>query len=298
MLVRDAGIIVRGYGVSILVAGFTIVALGTSLPELVVGVFAGMAGEGELVIGNILGSNMANFGLVLGLSALIRPIGIPGKDGRVELFGLIFSSAFLWLVAADGMLSRYDGMALLALGIAFIAVSLWNGGAKVTAIDKISAKVTRPGRREKALAAFGALSGAALLAVGANLVVRNAAEIALGLGVSEFFIGLTLVAVGTSLPEIVTSAVASVRKTDALAIGNVIGSNVLNILFVLGLTLVAAPVSVSQSVIWRDLPILLVVTVAVVAVLRVRGRLERAHGLVLMIGYFAYLVIFAMYRAG
>lgn len=297
LLVGESQVLVRGYKVSLLAVGSTIVALGTSLPELVVGVVAGLSHQSDLVIGNVIGSDMANFGLVLGLAATMRPIGLGRKRGRVELYGLVLSSALLWLLSADGSLSRGDGVLLVALGLLFIWLSVRVGRAETTIVarveERVGEAVSRPGRKERVLAVLGIAAGVALLAAGAEIVVSNATIVASHLGLSELFVGLTLVAVGTSLPEIVTSVTASWRRSEGIAIGNMLGSNVLNILIVLGITVTVAPTAVSAEALRYHMPILLLAAAAVTALLRTRPRLGKIAGAALIGGYLAYLAISA-----
>lgn len=288
LLIDGATSLARSFGVPVVVIGFTIVALGTSTPELIVGIIAGTQGKSELVLGNILGSNMANIGLVLGIGALFYPAGLPVKNGRIETFSLIFALAVLYMLARDGALNRLDGAVLTVLGIGFMV--LMSKAHRPTPPERVVDAVTsiKP-RRERLLSAVAVAAGIALLFVGARMVVTNAVILARLFGISELLIGLTVVAIGTSLPEIVTSAIAVAKKSPDLTVGNALGSNILNVFLVLGITVLITPISADRTL-WRfDLPILLVTTIATIALMK-RGKLTKLHGALFLGVYAAYIV--------
>ncbi|MBI2099296.1 calcium/sodium antiporter [Candidatus Uhrbacteria bacterium] len=289
LLMANATAFARNLGIPVIAIGFTIVAFGTSLPELIVGIFAGIAGKSDIVLGNILGSNMANIGIVLGLAALINPINLPSKNNKFELLSFILSGGILYLLARDGALARLDGIILTALGIAFTIIAIKFHGEGKKFQETMERAVTIRHRREMVLNILAILAGAALLFVGARMLVVNAVSLARMFRVSEILIGLTFVAIGTSLPEIVTAVIASANKSNDLAIGNVLGSNILNILMVLGLTLIISPVVVSPALWQYDLPILLFTTVIIAWLLRRGRRIGRINGILLLIGYFVYI---------
>lgn len=288
MLIAGSTSLARSFGVPVVVIGFTIVALGTSTPELIVGIVAGAQGKSELVLGNILGSNMANIGLVLGIGALFYPSGLPVKNGRLETFSLIFALAILYALARDGALGRLDGAILTTLGIAFMI--LMSKAHRPTRPERVMDAVgaIKP-RRERLLSAIAVAAGIALLYVGARMVVTNAVTLARLFGISELLIGLTVVAIGTSLPEIVTSAIAVAKRSPDLTVGNALGSNILNVFIVLGVTVLITPITADRTL-WRyDLPILLVTTIATVALMK-KGKLTKIHGVLFFGVYAAYLV--------
>lgn len=287
LLIDGATSLARSIGVPVVVIGFTIVALGTSTPELIVGIVAGMQGKSELVLGNILGSNMANIGLVLGIAALLYPSGLPVRNGRLETFSLIFALAMLYALARDGTLSRFDGALLLAFGIVFIM--LMSIADRPTVTERVvEAAIEKKFRRERLLQGLAVAAGIALLYVGARMVVTNATALARLFRISELLIGLSIVAVGTSLPEIITSVVAVRKRAAELTVGNALGSNILNVFIVLGMTVAIAPIAVDRSL-WRyDLPILLVTTLTTIALMK-RGALARIHGAFFIGAYVAYM---------
>lgn len=294
LLIDGATSLARSIGIPVVVIGFTIVALGTSTPELIVGIVAGVQGKSELVLGNILGSNMANIGLVLGIGALLYPLGLPVRNGRLETFTLVFALAVLYALARDGALSRFDGVLLLALGIAFMI--LLARAHRPTVKERVmDAAGAMKFRRERILQFVAVAAGIALLYVGARMVVTNAITLARLFHISELLIGLSVVAIGTSLPEIVTSAIAARKKSADLTVGNALGSNILNVFLVLGLTVIITPIAVDASL-WRyDLPILLVTTLTTVAIMK-RGKLTRIHGALFLGAYAAYLAFSFLVR--
>jgi cation:H+ antiporter len=295
LLIDGAAAMARSFGVPLAVIGFTVIAVGTSAPELIVGITAGLQGRSDLVLGNILGSNMVNFGLVLGIGTFLFRSGLPAQNGRLETFALIFALAALYALARDGVLSRVDGGILFALGAVFMWLMV-RYHRQTTAGRVIDAGIAVRFRRERILQAVAVAAGVALLYVGARMVVTNAIVLARLFSISELLIGISVVAIGTSLPEIVTTAVASVRNTPDLTVSNALGSNILNIFVVLGLTVLIAPVAVDVSL-WRyDLPVLLVTTLAAIALMK-RGKLTRFHGVLFFTMYVAY-VAFSFFVRG
>lgn len=288
----------RYWHVPVILIALTIVALGTSLPELVVGIVAGLDGNNDIVLGNVLGSNMANIGLVLGISAIIFPIQLrSAKDSRFEFFGLLLSVAVVYATALDGQLSRVDGFVLTAVGIAFIIVAVRYHASNQSFDETVPARVTIASQRDRWVSLLAIAAGLSLLFVGARMIVTNAIVVARLFHISEVLIGLTLVAIGTSLPEIVTSIVGSLRKDNDIVLGNVVGSNILNLLIVLGLTLVISPIAVTPTL-WKfDLPLLLVATVSLVGLLYTRKTLGRVVGYTLVLMYGLYILLSFMNRA-
>lgn len=295
LLIDHALALAKSWGVAIIAIGFTVVAVGTSLPELLVGIIAGWQGQGDLVVGNILGSNLANIGLILGLALLIRPAVLPARNHALESYSLVVSSVLLFLLLLDGRLSRLDGLLLTLLGIGFLWLALRRGREEhrlVQTVEKATAAL-RPRRR--AAHVVGILAGIALLYFGARLTVDNAVTLATLAGLSQAVIGLTIIAIGTSLPELFTSVIASWRREGDLAIGNALGSNIMNILLVLGLTALVAPIRTSFGL-WRhDLITLIVVTAVVAALLRYARHLGRVWGAVLS-GSYLIFAVFAYLR--
>ena len=294
-LVRGAAALARRLGISPLVVGLTVVAFGTSAPELAVNVTAALRGSGALSFGNVIGSNMANIGLIVGIAALLRPLDIQTTVVRRELPMLLLATAVAFVFAIDADLaedatSRYargDGIVLLLLMSVFIYYTVvdvfrqrQNGrGAVGLAPGTWSVSVSL------AMVAIGLLG----LLAGAHFTVEGAVGIARAAGISEAVIGLTLVAIGTSLPELAASLVAAWRGHTGIAIGNVIGSNLFNLLLVLGTTATIRPIPVPAGG-FGDLTVLSGVSVLLWVICGTRERkIIRAEGALLLTVYVAYL---------
>lgn len=285
--------VARRFGVSPFFIGLTVVAFGTSAPELVVNLTSALSGNGDLALGNILGSNISNTLLVLGLAAIIQPLAVARATAWKEIPLNVLVAVLLLAMSADALLgggasllSRADGTILLLCFVAFMAYSI----ALRSVDDEAEAPIPSV-RGSVWRTVFFIAAGLIGLVVGGMWVVDGAVAIARGLGVGEAIIGLTIIAVGTSLPELVTSVVAAYKRSTGIAVGNIIGSNIFNILFVLGLTSVLAPLPVS-----RDLQndMLIMATTAVLLVVAVfagkRYVLDRKSGFVLLTLYGAYMV--------
>ncbi len=275
-------------GLSPLVIGITIVAFGTSSPELVVSVLAALAGNGGIAVGNVVGSNIANVALILGLCALIRPIAIEPRLVRLDLPLLLAVSVLGGAFLTNAAVSRLEGFLLFALLLAFMVISVReHRRTAVVPPDPDSTPGPLSSRRRLAALVIG---GLVVLAAGAGLLVRGATGIAASLGATETVIGLTIVALGTSLPELATSAVAAARGQGGLAVGNVIGSNIFNLLGILGLSALIRPLA-SPGLGILDIGSM-ILAVALLLPLAVTGnRLNRTEGGVLLAGYAAYLVL-------
>ncbi len=294
-LVRGAAALASRLGISPLVVGLTVVAFGTSSPEMAVNVTAALRGSGALSFGNIIGSNLANIGLIVGVTALLRPLNVQASVVRRELPMMLLATAVAFVFALDSALSegaaasygRGDGIVLLLLLTVFI---------HYTTMEILRQRES--GSREVGLAPAGwsvrtslAVGAAGLLAlvVGAQLTVEGAVGIARAAGISEAVIGLTLVAIGTSLPELAASLVAAWRGQAGIAIGNVIGSNLFNLLLVLGVTATIWPIPVPEGGI-IDLAALSILSVLFMVVCASPGRrIIRAEGALLLAIYLAYL---------
>jgi len=273
-LVRGASGIARGLGVPPLVIGLTIVGFGTSAPEMLVSVQAALAGAGGIAIGNVLGSNIANILLILGIAALMGPIAAPFARLRADLAWMTGSALLLVPLFLDGRLTRAEG-GLLALGIAvYLALAFRRRDIAETGQDEAVAPMLP--------AVLRTLAGLVLLILGARLMVDASVGIARAFGVSEAVIGLTIVAVGTSLPELAASVAAALKGARDIAIGNVIGSNIFNILAILGVSALVAPLAVAPGFLMRDLPVMLGVSVLLCLALALRGRLGRGGGAALL----------------
>ena len=286
-------------GISPLVIGLTIVAFGTSSPELAVSVQAGLAGQSDLAVGNVVGSNIFNLLVVLGLAALITPLVVPRQLVRFDVPLVVGLLALLWVMASDGRIGLLDGLLLTTGIVAYTVFSVWKSRQQ-------SPQVQAEYAQEFGDAPVGWLArlpvqiafivvGLALLVLGAAWLVESAVVMARALGVSEAVIGLTIVAAGTSLPELATSLVAAVRGEREIAVGNVVGSSVFNLLAIAGIASLVTPggLEVIPAILNFDLPVMIAVAFACVPIFAGQA-IARRHGL-LFIGYYlayvAYLVL-------
>ncbi len=292
MLVRGASRIASSMGISPLVVGLTVVALGTSSPELAVGVGAALVGQGDIAVGNVVGSNIFNVLVILGLSALIVPLAVAHQIVRFDVPLLIGSSVLLALISMDGVLGRYDG-ALLFTGVvsytAYLVVQARR--ERDAAVIAEYASVYRGSAARHWLVNLSLIVlGLILLVFGADWLVAAAVVFARQLGISELVIGLTVVAAGTSLPEVAASVVAAIKGERDIAVGNAIGSSIYNILLVLGVTAMVAPagIAVAQSVQNFDIPVMIAVAVACLPILFTGYRIDRWEGAVFLAYYLAY----------
>ncbi|MBU1028997.1 calcium/sodium antiporter [Patescibacteria group bacterium] len=292
LLIENATKLARNFGLPLILIGFTIVAFGTSLPELIIGIFSGLAGENSLTLGNVLGGNMVNLGVALGLTALIAPIGLPAKNHRFELYSLVFALAILYMLLRDGLLSRFDGLILVTMAIVFILAVIREATTMSKVERVIKRTITIKRRRERLYNIIAIAAGLALLFIGARMTVVNAVSLARLAGVSEVLIGLTLIALGTSLPEILTTIISAIKKTEQLSIGNIIGSNVMNVLLILGVSVLISPIKINQTVWQYDLPFLLLTTLIFISIVRSSQKISRREGLLLLSAYVIY-VLFA-----
>ncbi|MDH5824898.1 calcium/sodium antiporter [Luteimonas sp. RD2P54] len=301
MLVRGASRLAAATGLSPLVIGLTVVALGTSAPELAVGIGAARSGVADLAVGNVVGSNITNVLLILGLSAVIAPLTVSRQLIRLDVPVMIVCSVAVMLLTLDGRLSRIEGAALFAASLGYLGLLLWLALRGDDAEDDQAerAKVPRgPASRAIDLALVAA--GLALLVAGADWLVEAATGVAAAMGVSELVIGLTVVAVGTSLPEIATSLLAMLRGEREMAVGNVVGSNVLNLLLVLALTaaISAQGLAVGDAVIRFDLPVMTAVALACLPIFYTGHCIRRWEGAVFLGYYGAYLAYLLLDAAG
>jgi cation:H+ antiporter len=292
-LVRGAGGVALRFGVAPLVVGLTIVALGTGSPEFVLSIQAAAGGNGGIALGNVLGSNISNIGLVLGVAALVRPMAVRARLVRREVPVMIAATFVLAALLWDGGLSRLDGAALAAGSVAYVAFAYRGArrGDAPVVVEEFDAALEheRPLWIEVLLVAVGL----AALLLGATVLLRGAVDLAAHLGVSEVVVGLTVIAVGTSLPELATSVTAARRRQADVAFGNAIGSNVVNILAVLGAAALVRPIDAS-GLRPLDVAVFLLSAVLVLPLLARGSVLNRWEGGVLLVGYAAYIVSLAV----
>lgn len=295
-LVRGAARLAARTGLSPVVIGLTVVAFGTSAPELAVSIGAASAGEADLAVGNVVGSNIANVLLVLGLAALLGGgLAVAQRIVRIDVPIVIGVSVLVLILGLNGVIGRLEGALLLALLVLYVAGTVI--GALRDSKTAIEVEYTVALDREKLRSsspigdAIFVLGGLGLLVVGSQLLVDAATEIAVALGVSQLVIGLTVVAVGTSLPEIATSLLAAVRGERDLAVGNAIGSNLFNLLAVLGFTAVVVPggVPVADGALTIDIPVMIAAAVACLPLFLTGFVLDRWEGGVFVAFYVAYV---------
>lgn len=284
-------------GMSTLLIGMVIVGFGTSAPELTVSAISAAQGNPELALGNAYGSNIANIALILGATALISPILMQRSVLRGDLPILLAVSVLSIILVWDGSVARWNGILLLAVFAAAMAYSIHRELKKAKLEKSVSQSgnvdIAEPKKVSLGKSVFWLVLGLVLLVVSSRALVWGAVEIARTLGVSDLLIGLTIVAVGTSLPELASSIAAARKGENDLALGNIIGSNLFNTLAVVGLAAIVSPMdAIEKAVTYRDMPLMIALTVALI-VLGFRrkgdGRLNRIAGAILLAVYFGYL---------
>ena len=286
LLVKYASRLALSLNLSPMVIGLTIVAFGTSSPELLASLVASLQGSPDIAMGNVVGSNITNLGLVLGLSALIYPLRASSKFIRREVPFMILVAVLLVPFGYDLVISRVEGLllfGLLVLYLLYVFNSSDDSEADEFALEYGQAQSTK-------WSILGVVAGVLLLVLGAQSLVTGAVDLAQSLGISERAIGLSLVALGTSLPELATSLVAAAKREGNILLGNIIGSNIFNILGILGLTAVVNPIRVSPDLVRTDLWVAIGISTAVLPFLSTRLRLERWEGMVLLGIYVLYIV--------
>lgn len=296
--VHGAAALARNLGVAPLLIGLTIVAFATSAPEIVVSVIAALRGEPDLAIGNAIGSNTANIGLVLGGIAMLKPIELTSATLRREMPALLAVSLLTVTLFLDMYLSRVDGLVLLT-GLVIVMVWLTRLGLRTSATDPMLAdyEAEIPKDVSTRLALTWLLVGMLMLLVGAEFVVDAAIEIARDLGVTEVVIGVTLVAIGTSIPELAVSLVSALKGEYGLAIGNVVGSNIFNLLAVIGVASTIQPTALAPNVLSLHIFVMAAFTLVLFAMTYEydgKGRINRAEGAALFlafVGYISYVIV-------
>lgn len=293
-LVASSSTLARSWGISPMVIGLTIVAFGTSAPELAASLTAALQGSPEIALGNVVGSNIANIALILALTAVVHPLRTEARFLRREVPIMLGAALLLPLALIGGQLGRLEGAGMLLLLAGYLWL-LFRGGEA----PEVEATFEREYADDSPAAPawrsiVGAVVGLVLLVAGAQALVAGATSLARGFGVPELIIGLTLVAVGTSLPELATSVVAALKREPDIALGNIVGSNVFNVLGILSVTALARPIEVPFAVVAFDLWVMLGLSALLVPFLVTGLRLGRAEGatlLVLYLGYVAFLYV-------
>ncbi len=328
-LVKGSSKLSRDLGIKPIVIGLTVVAFGTSSPELAVSLTASIKGSNDIAIGNIIGSNIANIGLVLGIAAIVFPLKVERVIMKRELPLMIAISAGFYFMAIDKKIGFVDGLVLFTGIIFFIGYQIYNtlnskkesrnstGRADEapslsssanssyqhsdsdipddkTSLTERTDKQSPAGRKHLLFNILYIVVGLAGLLIGAHVLVKAAIFIASRLGVSEMVIGLTVVAFGTSVPEMATSVVSVLRKEMDICVGNVIGSNIFNILMVIGSVALVRPLNVARETLFFEFPIMLLFSVALIPMIRGNLRVNRLEGILLVAGYFVF--IFLLFR--
>jgi cation:H+ antiporter len=288
-LVRGAARLASSLGVSPIVVGLSVVAMGTSAPELAVSVLAAIGGTPDIALGNVMGSNLANIGLILGLTAMVRPLAVAGRVVMREapLMVLITVSlfAFLW----DGAISRIDGVILLGILAGYLIFVFRSAEEETPEIlgeyERIVEEGQASGTGIRLVDIFLVVAGTAGLVGAGWAIVESARFVAEAAGIPELMISLSVIAIGTSLPELATSMVAALKNEADIAVGNVIGSNVFNLTAILGTTGVVHPLEVADSIVWQELPAVLILSLLLLPVSRSGYQIRRWEGAILLLVY-------------
>jgi cation:H+ antiporter len=290
-LVSGAAKLAKRFGMSSLLIGLTVVAFGTSMPELFVGLIALFQGHPDILTGNVIGSNIANIGLILGICALITPLPVRFQSVSLELYIMLAASIIVFFAAWNGVFPRFLGFVFLASLILYtlrtfrLAVGKNKRVQKKETEAEMTAKYPLP--RVIALIAIGLLC----LPVGSNFFIRGALDVARHLGVSELVIGLTLAALGTSLPELASCFAAIRQRQKEILAGNIIGSNLFNLLMVMGFCGLLVPYPMSSNLLMRDIPVMFSFSAVLLPLLVVQQGISRLHGFILFAAYIGYLYI-------
>ncbi len=293
-LVRGASNLALSFGVSVLIIALTFVAIGTSMPELLVSLQAAMAGKSDLAVGNVIGSNIANIGLILGATGLIAPISVKAILLRREIPIMILVSVLAFLVTLDGRISRLDGAILLLSFAAFNLLFYWLARREAETQERLLSELEDSpdeqfSRGRELLFLF---VGVVALVLGSRLMVEGAVNLARLFGISELVIAITLVAFGTSLPELAASLSAAYHRETDLAIGNVVGSNIANLLLILGVTAVVQPIAVDRGEVQFEFIVMIAFAVLLIPIMR-HQRLGR-RGAALFLGAYVVFVIYSI----
>jgi cation:H+ antiporter len=296
-LVGGAAGLARSFGIRPLIVGLTVVAYGTSSPELVVGISAGVQGQGAIALGNVVGSNIADLGLILAVSALIRAPRVDRQIVVREVPVLVATAALVLVVLLDGVVSVVEASALLACAVGYTTwmVATSRRGSAVEAADVAADAVEAAGGdagkpRSRRLLATMTVAGLGTLIGGGHLLVEGAIGVARAAGMSDQLIGLTIVALGTSLPELATSVIAALRGHGDIAVGNVVGSNIFNVLLILGASGLAGSIATPLSALTLELTALLAMTILAAVAMATRRTVGRVEAVLLVLGYVAFLI--------
>lgn len=303
LTLRGASSLAAMLGVKPIVIGLTVVSIGTSLPELAVGITAVAEGKGAMAVGNIAGTNILNILFILGLSAAIRPLKLRQLSIRFDVPAMVIAALALFIMALNGVISQIEGAILFSGAIIYVVVLLRlskkeSADLKREYAEEYSLKVLKSQRKifNSVSNILMLLGGMALTILGANLLVEGAVVLAQMLGMSDALIGLTIIAIGTSAPELASTIIATIKDDRDVAVGNLIGSSVSNIVVILGITCMSAPggVNVSDDVLWLDLPLGAAVAIACYPVFRSDRMVSRREGIFFVLCYLAYFTFLIM----
>lgn len=301
-LVYGAAGLARNFGISPLVIGMTIIAMGSSAPEMVVSATAALAGKTDTAVGNVIGSNIANIALILGITALLKPLSVSSNVLRREIPMMFGVTALAGVLLMNNYLSFTEGLILMFAFVSFIVMMLMISKKEQKSLkdDPLTAQHESelPEGLSNGKAIFWAALGLILLPIASTLLVNNAVIIAKYFGMSDLVIGLTIIAVGTSLPELAASLASALKGEDDLAVGNVIGSNIFNILAVMGIPAVINPSAISLDVMIRDYWVMCFFSAMLLIMSLGRNhRINRFEGLLLFLGFVAYIVYLLFHMA-
>ena len=285
----------RNFDVPPLIIGLTIVGFGTSAPEMMVAGFAAYDGSPALAIGNALGSNITNITLVLGVAALIAPLDVHSRIIKKELPILLFATLMALALLSDSTLDRFDGFVLLSL----LFLLMWwvvRVGLRSTADEDLTSEIIEelPGEMSTSHALFWLVAGLVLLTISSKILVWGAVNVATDLGISELIIGLTIIAIGTSLPELAASIAGALKKEHDIVIGNIVGSNLFNTLGVLAIPGLIHPASLADGVLERDIPMVLILTIVLFIMaygFKGKGRINKIEGGLLLAAFIGYQLL-------
>ena len=293
-LVKGAASLALRYGIRPLIVGITVVALATSMPEFVVNFFAALSGEDSLALGNIVGSNICNIALILGISSLVIPLAVAPSTLRKEYPIMMGVMVIFYLVSLDGVISQLDGILLIS-GLAAFFIYLIRDARKNTV--PVSSELKESGSdpldstQKRILYILG---GMICLSVGARVMVDAAVTIAESMSISPIIVGLTVVAIGTSLPELAASLACALHKEADMSVGNVLGSNLLNVLFVVGLVSIINPLKVDTASLEIHFPVMLAFCAILLPLAWTKYQITRIEGCILLLGFVSYLTYLSL----
>jgi cation:H+ antiporter len=283
-LVSGAVRLASRWGMSPMLIGLTVVAFGTSTPELFISIYANLQGQPDIMVGNVIGSNIANIGLILGCCSLIKPIRSTFSFFATELYWVLVASLVLVGLTLHGSFGRIPGLLFVGSLCIFTWYSYKNGAADPPDEDS-------PPPSSYFVSISLCLIGFAGLGGGSNLFINGAVDVALFFNISNLVIGLTLAAIGTSLPELASSISAIRRGESALLLGNIIGSNLFNLLMVMGTAAIVKPFMLSSQLLYRDLPVMILFSAALAPLFYYGNKIKRIHGFLLLLAYWGYILL-------